>query len=390
MHRHRRARAAERRGDLPVRRSAEPGTSRPQLRVASRSRTASARSARSSTTSPRSGRAPSGEPTERERKLQDIGAKIFDELFPVDMQAYLWKHRAKVKDLIVYADEPFVPWELVHLKPPDGPASEEKPRFLAQGGLVRWQPGSFPPREMRVRTGQARSLVPDYQDPRFALTEPVHERQFLEDRFEATRVTATPTGVRTLAALRRVRPAALLRPRCRRPRRHPRRQAAAAGAASVAARSSRSTSAPPRSARTPRWAEQGDDRPARRAQRLPGRSGRRAAHHGRRLRQGVPRRRRLGVRLLPVVGAPAAVAGLRGEAVRRAARRHADQRSPPPGPARRPARPATPPGSPSSSTPGPTPSRRPPDPHHPPHQGRNPPWPATHCVSGSTSSSHCR
>ena len=61
-----------------------------------------------------------GEPKERERKLQDIGAKLFDELFPVPMQAYLWKHRAKLKDLIVYADEPFVPWELVHLKPPEG------------------------------------------------------------------------------------------------------------------------------------------------------------------------------------------------------------------------------------------------------------------------------
>ena len=90
-------------------------------------------------------KATDGEPKERERKLQDIGAKLFDELFPVEMQAYLWKHRAKVKDLIIYADEPFVPWELVHLKPPDGPRPE-RPRFLAQSGLVRWQLGSFPPR----------------------------------------------------------------------------------------------------------------------------------------------------------------------------------------------------------------------------------------------------
>ena len=46
---------------------------------------------RSSTTSPRSGSNTSAEPRERERKLQDIGAKMFDELFPEDMQAYLWK-----------------------------------------------------------------------------------------------------------------------------------------------------------------------------------------------------------------------------------------------------------------------------------------------------------
>jgi len=134
---------------------------------------------------------------ERERKLQDIGSKMFDELFPVEMQAYLWKHRAKVKNLIVYADEPFVPWELVHLKPPNGPRPA-KPRFLAQSGLVRWQLGSFPPREMRVRDGRARSLCPDYRDPRFALTEPVHERLFLEEQFGAKPVTATPAGVREL------------------------------------------------------------------------------------------------------------------------------------------------------------------------------------------------
>ncbi len=137
------------------------------------------------------------DPRERERKLQDIGAKMFDELFPEEMQAHLWKHRAKVKDLIVYADEPFVPWELVHLKPPDGPRPT-KPRFLAQSGLVRWQLGSFPPKEMRVREGHARSLCPDYRDPRFALTEPVHERQFLEQQFGAKSVTATPAGVREL------------------------------------------------------------------------------------------------------------------------------------------------------------------------------------------------
>ena len=68
---------------------------------------------------------------------------MFDELFPVDMQAYLWSKKSKIKDLLVYADEPFVPWELVHLKPPTGPR-EEKPRFLAQAGLVRWQPGEPP------------------------------------------------------------------------------------------------------------------------------------------------------------------------------------------------------------------------------------------------------
>jgi hypothetical protein len=137
------------------------------------------------------------DPRERERKLQDIGAKLFDELFPEDMQAYLWEHRAQVENLILYADEPFVPWELVHLKPPTGPRPT-KPRFLAQSGLVRWQLGSFPPPQLRVRTGKARSLCPEYADPMYALTAPALERVFLEEQFGAKAVTATPAGVRDL------------------------------------------------------------------------------------------------------------------------------------------------------------------------------------------------
>ena len=137
------------------------------------------------------------EPKERERRLQDIGASMFDQLFPEDMQDYLWRKRELVKDLIVYADEPFVPWELVHLKPPKGPRQED-PLFLAQTGLVRWQPGSLPPKELQVRRGKARALVPDYKDPQRVLPEAALEREFVVEKFHATKVTATPTGVRTL------------------------------------------------------------------------------------------------------------------------------------------------------------------------------------------------
>ena len=237
----------------------------------------------------------------------------------------------KVRDLILYADEPFVPWELVHLKPPNGPR-QEKPRFLAQGGLVRWQPGSFPPREMHVRAGQARSLVPGVPRPavRADRTGPRASSSW-SDRFGATKVTATPTGVRTLLRsgefdllhfsghgaadpddildakllLQGLKRGGTVEPQY-------------LGATTVSENAS--------------LGREGRARPGRRAQRLPGRAGRRAAHHGRRLRQGVPRRRRLGLRLLPVVGARAAVARLRGEALRRAAGRHADRRRQRPGP----------------------------------------------------------
>ncbi|GAA2492864.1 CHAT domain-containing protein [Terrabacter carboxydivorans] len=136
-------------------------------------------------------------PRQRLSQLQNTGTLLFDQFFPEDMQRYLWQHRDLVHDLIVYTDEPFVPWELVHLKPPRGKRGTT-PRFLASGGLVRWQLGSFPPREVRVRRGHARSICPVYADPMFKNDVGVAEAGYLRDRFGATAVTATPTGVERL------------------------------------------------------------------------------------------------------------------------------------------------------------------------------------------------
>ena len=116
---------------------------------------------------------------------------LFDQFFPEDMQAYLWEHRDLVHDLIVYTDEPFVPWELVHLKPPRGKRGTT-PRFLASGGLVRWQLGSFPPEQVRVRRGHARSICPVYANPMFKNDVGLAEAGYLKDRFGAKAVTADP------------------------------------------------------------------------------------------------------------------------------------------------------------------------------------------------------
>ncbi|GEO30438.1 DUF7379 domain-containing protein [Terrabacter aerolatus] len=134
---------------------------------------------------------------ERMSQLQNTGTMLFDQFFPEDMQAYLWTHRDLVHDLIVYTDEPVVPWELLHLKPPRGKRGTT-PRFLASGGLVRWQLGSFPPQQVRVRRGHARTICPVYADPMFKNDVGVAEAGYLRDRLGATAVTATPTGVERL------------------------------------------------------------------------------------------------------------------------------------------------------------------------------------------------
>ncbi len=136
-------------------------------------------------------------PRQRMSQLQNTGTMLFDQFFPEDMQTYLWEHRKLVHDLIVYTDEPFVPWELVHLKPARGKRGTT-PRFLASGGLVRWQLGSFPPRQVRVRRGHARSICPVYANPMFKNDVGVAEAGYLKDRFGAKAVTATPTGVERL------------------------------------------------------------------------------------------------------------------------------------------------------------------------------------------------
>jgi triacylglycerol esterase/lipase EstA (alpha/beta hydrolase family) len=130
----------------------------------------------------------------RLKQLQNTGSLLFDQFFPEDMRAYLWANRDRVCDLIVYTDEPCVPWELFHLKPPRGKRGVE-PRFLAQGGLVRWQLGSFPPQRIRVRSGKVRTICPEYADPMFKNDVGLLEAAYLHDRFGAKPVTATPDGV---------------------------------------------------------------------------------------------------------------------------------------------------------------------------------------------------
>ena len=134
---------------------------------------------------------------ERFSDVQDIGVDFFERLFPEEMQDFLWERRDKLKNLLVLTDEPFMPWEIVHLKPPRG-EREQEPRFLAQGGLVRWHFDRVPPQRIRVRHGRARSLCLLYEDTPYALRGPEQEALFLEKRFGAVPIEPTPKAVRGL------------------------------------------------------------------------------------------------------------------------------------------------------------------------------------------------
>jgi hypothetical protein len=130
--------------------------------------------------------------------LQDLGSSLFEQLFPQDLQSVLWTNRDNLDNLFLIADEPFIPWELVHLKPPVGPRQRD-PRFLGQLGLVRWQFTPFPEQpQLQARAGKVFAVCPEYEDPSLDLAEVSAEAKFLETTFGATAVNATEQKVRQL------------------------------------------------------------------------------------------------------------------------------------------------------------------------------------------------
>lgn len=133
-------------------------------------------------------------------ELQAYGATLFDRLFPLEIQQLLWAHRATLRSIRVVSTEPFIPWEIVHLRAPGQPLDPAAPpQFLGQLGLVRWlhNVNGLPPTVLRVREGRARYVIPDYPHPDWKLPSTLNERLYLEKTFTATPIEPQPNPVRT-------------------------------------------------------------------------------------------------------------------------------------------------------------------------------------------------
>jgi hypothetical protein len=138
------------------------------------------------------------------RFLQDQGAHLFEERFPMDLQEKLWEYRDHLKSILLLADEPYFPWELVHLKPPGKPR-QQPPRFLGQYGLLRWQFVPFPAKpDLQRRRGRVYSVCPDYVDPVLVLAENHVEAEYLKQKLGAAAVPASATKVREILRNREV------------------------------------------------------------------------------------------------------------------------------------------------------------------------------------------
>ncbi|MCI4674166.1 DUF7379 domain-containing protein [Candidatus Mycolicibacterium alkanivorans] len=134
--------------------------------------------------------------------LQDIGSNLFTQIFPENLQRELWKHRDDLKRLVVRSSEPFIPWELIHLKDPDAAARPQAALFLGQLGLVRWlnlPKVGYLPRTLRRRHGRVRSLCAKYGNRYTStLAQIEEEEKFLKDKLDATPVDPTAGALRKM------------------------------------------------------------------------------------------------------------------------------------------------------------------------------------------------
>jgi hypothetical protein len=132
-------------------------------------------------------------------ELRAYGSQLFNELIPLEVQQALWAHRDSIDSIQVYSEEPFIPWELVHVKEPGTTGLGLETHFLGQMGMVRWHYGvKRPPQALRIRKGKARYVIPSYPVPRYVLREAEQEARFLKQRFAATAVAPEPDKVRDL------------------------------------------------------------------------------------------------------------------------------------------------------------------------------------------------
>jgi hypothetical protein len=135
-------------------------------------------------------------------ELRAFGGQLLDQLFPERLQELLWEHQQQIQSILVISTEPFIPWELVHLKEPRKPLSD-KVCFLGQLGLVRWlyDAGSLPPTALTLNPDRCRYLIPYYPDGSgYRLPQAEQEIPFLQQTFQATPIAPHPSA--TIAALK--------------------------------------------------------------------------------------------------------------------------------------------------------------------------------------------
>jgi CHAT domain len=137
-----------------------------------------------------------------ETQLKALGAKMFSELMPREMQELLWEHRDRIQSVQVMSMEPFIPWELVYLKDPRSKTIGAGGKFLCELGLVRWLYEGYPPSRIQLGAGpgRARYIIPTYKGE-MSLPDAAKEEKMIKALFKnARRVPAQAFEVQQLVA----------------------------------------------------------------------------------------------------------------------------------------------------------------------------------------------
>lgn len=123
------------------------------------------------------------------RGVRAQGVQMFVELFPIDLRRLIWRHRAAIGSFQVIANEPSIPWEVVHVVDPDKPTPLIGGVFLAELGLMRWMSNvGIAPARLRLRPGKAGYCIPRYHDNRLNLASAAQEAKMLGDLLGAVSI----------------------------------------------------------------------------------------------------------------------------------------------------------------------------------------------------------
>jgi hypothetical protein len=118
-----------------------------------------------------------------EDEIRSIGARMFRELLPREMQALLWDRRESIRSVQVFSAEPFIPWELLYLHDTRKDRPPKTNKFLGELGLLRWVYDGYPPAQLRIRRSHVRYLIAQYQDKALRLPEAEAEQQMMQRVF---------------------------------------------------------------------------------------------------------------------------------------------------------------------------------------------------------------
>lgn len=132
-----------------------------------------------------------------QESLCSIGARLFRELFPRELQEIFWEKREEIDHLKLYCDDSYIPWEILYICEPEKPLTVNENLFLGQMGMVRWFHGHAASEELKVRPEHAWYITPSISGKELEYAK--KEGEMLEKLFGAKPVKpATRKEVLTL------------------------------------------------------------------------------------------------------------------------------------------------------------------------------------------------